>query len=262
MKTKNLYFFLILFLSNSIFTIYLDNIYAQVNIEKFREHSGQKGFSGYVEMDISSRTGNVEITKIDIEARCDYRRSSKNTFIITRGDYGWKGSEQFSNEALAHLRHIIILKGFYSPEFFTQVGYNKERMLSFRYLTGSGLRFKLINQENIKLGWGSSLMFEHEKLDIDEHKSHKRVANVFRWSNYIVISLTKEEKINFSWTIYFQPQIDNFEDTRILSETNLTISIMKNLSFVFGFRMRYDSLPPDNVKKLDTALKTGLAFRF
>ena len=250
-------------LLNSIFYLILPTYtIAQVNIEKLRETKDAQGLSGYVELDISSKSGNVDITKIYLENRLNYMWEYMNAFFVVQGDFGWKDKERFSNEALAHLRHQFRVKTNLQPEFFIQVDYNKKRLLSFRGLIGSGLRLGLYIKEKNELWLGSAFMFEHESLDLDEKGTHEKVINIIRWSNYISTKLDFNNQIHLAWTAYIQPYINNFKDIRILSDTDLIIEIRKNFALATGFRIRYDSRPPDNIKSIDTALKTGLVLIF
>ena len=136
--------------------------------------------------------------------------------------------------------------------------------MAFRGLFGSGLRISLLQKNKSRLWWGSSLMYEYERLDIEESDeiAHKKVANVFRWSNYVSAAFLFKEDVNFSLTSYFQPQIDELEDIRILLETNFSVQLSEKLSLAISYRLRYDSRPPGNVKNTDTNFLTGLNYQF
>ena len=67
-----------------IWLIFSNLIYAQVNTEKFRKPIEYEGLSGYVEIAFSSRSGNVDITEVNIENRNDYVWKNMNpTFPIS-----------------------------------------------------------------------------------------------------------------------------------------------------------------------------------
>ena len=76
---------------------------AQVNIEKFRTTAKETGFSGFFELDLASRSGNVDITELTLDSRGDYSWETMSTFLIVRGDYGWAKGGRFSDEALGHV---------------------------------------------------------------------------------------------------------------------------------------------------------------
>ncbi len=245
-----------------LFIFFSLNISAQVNIEKFRASEDSTGFSGYIETELSSRTGNIDITLINIENRNTYLWKNMNTLFVIRSNFGWKEGKKFSNEALTHLRHIFRIKTNFQPEFFVQIDYNKKILLSFRGLTGGGIRLVIHESKKTSFFWGTALMFEHEKLDTNGIGKQEKTVEIIRWSNYISAYININERAQLTWTTYLQPYINNFKDIRILSDTSLITGLSKYLSLAIGFRTRYDSQPPEEIKSLDTALKTGLILNF
>ena len=235
---------------------------AQVNIEKFRSVERNKGSSGYVELDLSSRSGNVDITELSMGCRSDYTWETMNSFVIVKGDYGWSESKRFSDEALAHMRHVFRTDMALQPEIFLQVEYNKKRLLLYRDLLGSGLRMRLLERNHWKLNWGTALMLEHEKHDIEVRDDKDNETNLVRWSNYLTTSLIVSESIAWTSTNYIQPDIRNFGDVRILCDTSLEVGLGRQLALVVNFLLRYDSEPLVGVESTDTNLDIGFAYRF
>lgn len=239
-----------------------DRVSAQINIEKYRAVSPDSGFSGNVEIELSSRTGNVEETTLTLENRADYIRDSMKTFLVAVGDYGWQGGERYSDEALAHIRHIFRLKENWQPELFAQIDYNKKRQLEFRGLYGGGIRYALLRSTTKEFWFGTSGMMEYERLDLEAGDAHDTESTVIRWSSYLTENVTLNDRIRFGSTTYIQPRIDDFGDIRILCESDLQIELFKRISFMISFKIRYDSEPPGKTESLDTALKTGLVFGY
>ena len=239
-------------------------IYAQVNTEKFRKTIYHEGLSGYIESDLSSRSGNVDIIEVNIENRNDYvwKNMNTNSFLIMQGNYGWQGGTQYSDEALVHLRHVLRIKTKLQPELFAQIDYNKKRLLMFRGLLGGGLRFAVYNHNKTKLWYGTAFMLENERLDLYDTDFHKKEVSVIRWSNYFSFNVDFNDQLNWTSTTYFQPLINYLGDTRILGETNLKVGLIEQLSLVLGFKLRYDSEPPKGIKSLDTTLRSGIGFTF
>ena len=235
---------------------------AQVNIEKFRSVERNKGPSGYVELDLSSRSGNVDITELSMSCRSDYTWETMNSFVIVKVDYGWSESKRFSDEALAHVRHVFRTDMILQPEVFLQIDYNKKRLLLYRDLLGSGLQMRLLERTQWKLNWGTALMLEHEKHDIEVRDDKDNETNLVRWSNYLTTSLIVSERIAWTSTNYIQPDIQNFGDVRILCDSSLEVGLGKQLTLVVTFLLRYDSEPLVGVESTDTDLDIGFAYRF
>ena len=248
------------FTLTSIFLfIFSTSVSAQVNIEKYRKEKKDRGFSGYVELDTSYKTGNVELTEVDIESRGDYRWNKMNTFLIVQNEYGFQGGKRYSNEGLAHLRNVFRSNSKIQTEIFAQIDYNKARLLEYRELFGGGLRYDCYRK---KLWLGTAFMVEHERYDLKANDSHEKNITVARISTYITTNIAFSEHVHCALTTYMQPQIDDFGDLRILNDTALKVDLGKSLAFVMNFNLRYDSKPPEGIKKLDTELEPGLVFVF
>jgi len=105
-------------------------------------------------------------------------------------------------------------------------------------------------------------MLEYEKFDTNGNNKQEKIVNIILWINYISAYININERAQLTWTTYLQRCINNLKDIRILNYTNLTLGLSKYLSLAISFRTRYDSQPPDKIKSLDTALKTGFIFNF
>jgi hypothetical protein len=57
-----------------------------------------------------------------------------------------------------------------------------------------------------------------------------------------------------------QPRFDAFDDVRAISEAQLGVRIIGQLSMNMFFLLRYDSDPPDGIVDLDTSLRSGFSF--
>lgn len=68
--------------------------------------------------------------------------------------------------------------------------------------------------------------------------------------------------MQFSSVTYFQPDIKNFGDYRLISENILSFLINRYFDFNFKFNVRYDTLPPDGIKEMDTITKLGITYKF
>ena len=235
---------------------------AQVNIEKFRNTTQDSGYSGIIEFDVSHRTGNVELTTLEVESRLDHVRDTMQSFVIIRNDYGWQGGKQFSNEGLIHVRHVFRTQSAFQPEIFVQTDYNKKRLLNYRALAGLGIRRVLYSTTNMAFKAGTALMPEREEYDVDGANSQNKTVSVLRWSNYITTNIPLGGHTRWTSTTYIQPDLADFADIRVLADTELSIKLYTQWSLVIAVNLRYDSEPPDGIESLDTELKPGLVLIF
>jgi hypothetical protein len=232
--------------------------YSQVNIEKMRDTGAEKGLSTDLRLAFSTRSGNVDITELGLTLRQDYVAEKSTSFLVARGLYGWKDGDPFSNEGLLHLRHVREGWRAVAPEFFTQVNYDKARLLEFRSLGGGGVRVRFLERERLQAAWGTAYMIEYERFDLPWDAAHPRSNTHHRWSNYLSLRADIGKKTALAWTTYLQPRFDDFGDMKTLNDGELETDLVGRLSLTVTLRFRYDSRPPDGVEKRDTLFTTGL----
>ena len=197
---KTIYFTLTL-----IFLVF--NItFAQVNTEKFRVDFDSTGFSGNVDIEGTAITGNTDFQLLSLDTRLNYNFGKDYIFFVGDAGYGWQDKVAFSNQALAHLRYVLSANNFLQFEFFTQLDYNKKRLLLSRELAGTGIRLKLLTTNSFKIRYGLAYMFEHEKYDLPENSIHGRVTNANRLSSYATFNAKVKNGFTFISVTYFQPR--------------------------------------------------------
>ncbi len=235
---------------------------AQVNTEKFRVDSDSIGFSGNVNISGTVITGNTDFQLLSVNTRLNYNFGKDYIFFVGDAGYGWEDKKAFSNQALAHLRYVLAANDFLQLEFFTQLDYNKKRLLLSRELAGAGVRLKLLTTSNFKIRYGLAYMFEHEKYDLPENSIHAKITNINRLSSYVTFSELIKNGFTFISDTYFQPKIDEWKNYKLISDNSFVTELSALFDMSFGINLRYDSRPPDTIKKLDTVTKFGLTFKF
>lgn len=242
--------------------IFTQIIYCQVNTEKYRSIEDSLGFAGIMKLDASIQTGNTDLQLIGSQILFDYKKPGSRILLILNGDYGWNNGEQFSNEALAHLRFVRSLNQSLKFEIFTQLNYDKSTLLLFRSLGGAGLRFKLFETKNSVFWFGSAYMLEYERYSAPRRFINKKKILANRWSNYLTYNLTIQKNVSISSVIYYQPRFDLWRDTRILADNSLIVNLSNSLSLSVDFDLRYDRFTPVGIKEVDTKSKVGFIYSF
>jgi hypothetical protein len=245
-----------------IFALEPSSTSAQVNIERLRSGDTPPGMSGFVGMDLSARTGNVEIVEFEPNGAVTYASAHRTTVLIGSASFGWQGRESFSNEALLHVRQVFRTQEQLRPEIFAQVNYDKPRLLTFRGLFGAGIRVRLHQSDANQLWLGSGYMFEHERLGLPDTAAHSDQTSVHRWSNYVSMVIGIGDRSRITSAMYVQPRFDAPKDVRLLSQSTLAVGISGQFSLVVSFDMHYDSRPPDDIHSLDTRLESGVSVGF
>lgn len=238
------------------------NSIAQINTERYRKDSDSIGFSAITDIEITAITGNTDFQFIDLGGRLNYNWGKSYTFLIAEGGFGWDDGEKIFNQALFHLRHVQSLNEFFQIEVFAQTNFNKKRLLTERELIGGGLRYKLLTNDNLKFRIGTSYFYEHEKYDVSSSSIHGSNLFANRLSTYLTFEFDIKDDVKIMTVNYFQPQIEKWEDFRIISDVSLKVGLSSFVDLTVSFNLRYDSKPPETIKQTDTITKFGFSFNF
>jgi len=242
----------------SFFCLY-QNIFPQVNTEKFRIATDSIGFSVRSDIDITLMAGNTDFSFLGTDTRFNYNWGTDYTFLVVNSGFGINDGKSFFSQTLLHLRNVNSVSDFVSIEEFLQYNDNKQILLLHRALIGGGLRLKLINNDEITMRIGPAIFFEYESYNLDAAAKHKSKVNHARLSLYLTSLLKLQEGISFLSIMYLQPKVNDFKDLKILFDSALNIKLGKTVDFVVKLQIRYDSLPADTIEKFDLVTKLGIA---
>lgn len=249
---------LLLIIALSIYT----NLTAQINTEKFRQDSARIGFSGIANVEITAVSGNTDFQFISLGGRLNYNWGVSYTFLVADGGFGWDEGKRIFNQALLHLRHVQSFTELIQSEIFIQTDFNKKRLLNQRELIGGGIRLRVLSNEKLKLRLGTSYFYEHEIYSVSATSIHGSNKFASRVSTYLTLEYQIADYSNLVMINYFQPQIGNWEDYRIISDISFITSISSFVDLKVSFNLRYDSKPPETIKSTDTITKFGFGFKF
>lgn len=236
--------------------------FSQINTEKFRMDSDSVGLTGIVDIDITAITGNTDLQFINLGGRLNYNWGESYTFFVADGGFGWDDGERIFDQALLHVRHVHSISELIQAEAFTQIDFNKSRLLTERELLGGGLRLRVMKSENIKLRVAASYFYEVERYDVPENSVHGKNLFANRISTYFTFEYEIKDDIKLISITYYQPQIGKLDDFRILSDNSLIIKLSSFIDLKTSFNLRYDAKPPETIKGTDTFTKFGFTFKF
>lgn len=234
---------------------------AQVNVERMRIADTATGWSGQVELGFSVRTGNVRHTQFDPSSRIDFVTPGVESFLVMRGDVGIQGGRRYSNAGLMHVR-ATRRRGRFAPEAFAQINYDRSQRLLFRWLAGSGVRVRMVSGPRAAVRLGTALMYEYEHLDLDTAAMHPGETRKLRWSNYVSLRAASPAGARFIMTAYAQPDLGDFADARVLVESTAAAPLVGGVALTLTAWARLDTRPPDDVKRHDAELRSGVAVAF
>jgi putative salt-induced outer membrane protein YdiY len=231
-----------------------------VNVQGALAGDIEPGWSGKLTGTLDWRTGNTDLVQVGGSASVTYRCGPRLALAILRAEYGEGNGTKLSQKTFEHLRGRQELGGRWLWEAFGQHEYDAFRRLSVRALAGTGPAVRLIKTGKTRLLAGVAYMFELERLDRRAGVSDAGKQSIaHRASTYLTGAFAlDEDRVTASQTLYVQPRLDDPSDLRLLSETSITTKLSSRLTLTNRLVIAHDASPPDQIEKLDSALKVEL----
>ncbi len=240
----------------------ISSIFSQsqiVNIENLRKEKDSIGWSGHASLEFSVEKNRNRILAFSNQLKLQYEAKKSTFFLIHDMDFKEINSVSIINNSTQHLRFSHPLSQKISYEAFLQSQSDRISEIKLRILVGTGLRYNVYKSEKSEFFLGTTIMFEYEdsneELLDDIHRD-------IRSSNYFSFKINPNKNISIVSANYFQPRMDQFSDYRILSETSLLFTIIKNLKFTTSFTYLFDRFPATNAVKEQFKLTNGLVYFF
>jgi len=232
------------------------------NVQPLLAKEAEPGVSAAFEGSLDWRTGNVSLVIFSGNVITRYRRGRHLVFFLARGDETLNAGNRILFKHLEHLRYRLDVVGPLQVEAFGQVEQDQARRVWPRALAGGGPRLTLVRLDNLELAVGAAYMLEYQHVRATGELDDGQEELVHRLSSYVVMTIHATDILKFSETFYVQPRFDDASDLRILSESEMLISITDHLAIKSALYVAYDSTPPLGIHHLDTGLKTTLQASF
>lgn len=243
--------------------LFLGICLSQINTESMRIGESIDGIKNEITINFSLEKADEEVVEFETKYRMDYT-INKNlvSFLIVNYKNGYQKNNgeknQIVNKGFTHLR---ITQNFIPQiygELFFQIGFNDFLSIKQRKLAGTGVRIKGKEHiKSLKSFFGFGLMNEIEKYDEDFS-----ILNLVRSTNYLTLDFQILKNIKFTNTSYYQVDISNKSDYRILYNSGLNIKLIKNLNFAMSINFRYDNEPQNNANKQYIQITNGITYHF
>ncbi len=242
-----------------LFIFFSIQIQSQIlNAESLRKVTDTSGFSGAASLSFSLKRDVNDYFGFSSSIHVQYKMNKH--LVLLKNDIELQNIEgnKFENAGITHLRYNYRFHPRIAWEIFTQAQYNKVSKIEFRYLFGTGPRFKLTTSEKYKCYLGTHIMYEHEELS----DGVTPIQRDFRSSSYLSFSLYPTNTLSLVSTTYYQPKLRDFEDYRISSQTSLLIDLFKNFAFKTTYTFTYDEFPAIGIPNSQYNLESGIVYTF
>lgn len=233
-----------------------------VNVQSVLTTDPEPGFSGSVTTSAAYRTGNIDSLRLSAQASAAYQIAKHRIIGIARGDFGKVAGERYIAKTFEHARYRYFATDLLMLEGFAQHEYDEFRRLTVRQLLGVGPALRLVRGKKTNVTAGLAYMFEYERLRGDEQPDAGDNNTFHRASSYITLGIELDKKIQFVQTLYAQPVLNDPEDVRFLSESQLVFKVNEILATTTAFSYAYDTRTPAAIEKQDTTLSSAIQLTF
>jgi hypothetical protein len=237
--------------------------HAQIsNVQPLLAKEAEPGPSAAFEGSLDWRTGNLSLLIFSASLITRYRRGRHLLFFLARGDETLNAGTRILFKHIEHLRYRLDVVGPLQVEAFGQIEQDQARRVWPRALVGGGPRLTIIGSDNLDLAIATAYMLEYQRFRAVGQPDDGQDELVHRLSSYVVVIVRATSILKLGETFYVQPRLDDASDIRLLSETELLVSITEHLALKSALYLAYDSTPPLGIRHLDTGLKTTLQASF
>jgi hypothetical protein len=227
-----------------------------VNMEGRRFESPRLGWQGNIEF--GGNYTKIENSLLQFSNRFLVINNNNKRHLLFMNDVSFvrANGANLVNSAFQHIRYIKQGDSTVFPEAFIQTQFNQQLAISFRMLSGGGLRFRVYKDDKSFFYMGYVLMYEYEKNP--EHV----VQNNLRLSSYASIDFSKWDYLPVTFVAYLQPKITDINDYRISIEASLLFKSTNKYSFRSNAKCTYDSDPPPGINPFYSGFNNSIVFMF
>lgn len=231
---------------------------AIVNIEKVDIESKVADFQGELEFKVSGTSGNSESYSSSLGSRFQWNDVSTQ-FLVIKYNYEKSFDVKSKDNTFLHYRYISNSRKSVSTEYFLQAEDDAFKLLNLRTLIGGGYRFRLFDQGKLYQGrLGLGVFYSREEID----DSFNTIEEVNRLNIYFTFFYKIKNGLNILTTSYYQPDMEQFSDYRLLEQLSVEFNLAKNLLYFVVLDFSYDNDPVIGLDKKDTSYKSGIKYRF
>jgi putative salt-induced outer membrane protein YdiY len=121
----------------------------------------------------------------------------------------------------------------------------------------AGVHHYLVRNDTIHFGGSTGYDFVYEDRVAPAVNDDIHSAALELLFKYFI-----NEYVQFSQDVEAKENIQNGQDFRLNSNTEIKVALNSHLSFISGFKLRFDNVPVPGFKKLDTITHVSLALNF
>lgn len=216
----------------------------------------RKVWSGKFGLGVADTTGNSEARNINTIFEATRKSPSDKLFL----------DAQYNRTVSAGIKSADLVRGGMrldvntSPSnfyfLFGRMEIDKIQLLDLRSTVGVGLGHTFYDHAkgHLDLGWGFT--YVRDTFESAPTNSDITFLTSFNWNR------KTGNSSGFSERLLYYPNVSEFSDFRIESDTKFDYALSSNLSLVLGVVDRFDNRPLDGKKKNDLTVTTSITKKF
>lgn len=230
---------------------------AIVNIENLRLDDSDQGKSGSFTVNFSGKSGNTDNFSGSAHVGLQYVHGKKVELLLASYEYSEANGQGNDESKFLHMRHTDWFKSHWAWEAYTQYQAQPYVLDKMRSLFGVGFRWKS-QAKQYKGVLAGSIFYEREDVSLLQRETFE--VGRFNWMAEGRYDLSKQAEMGIS--IYFQPQMDNWDNNRTIANLSLSTQVVSSVSTTISVNYRHDSQPYLNLRADDWQYGMGLNYKF
>ncbi len=247
--------FLLLLLGLSISLLAVSQV---VNVESYRKKTDTVGWAGSAEATLYINKNNDFVLALNTNIELQYK--TKKTLWLMLTDLATvraNTDQRFVNGGFQHFRFNYKITDRFVWEAFVQGQFSEPLGIDWRYLAGTGPRFKVYGKETFRLYIAAAYMSEWERTsELTKGMHYNRV------SSYLSFTIAPNDNVHIASTTYYQPRIDAWSDYRIAENLHIKTELTDIIYFICDYTLLFDTHPPKGIVNTVYTLESGFGIAF
>jgi hypothetical protein len=233
-----------------------------VNIESARMQSDTVGWKGSAQVGFTFTQNTHKVLDFTSGAHLQYKTRKDLYLVLWNTELLQNGDASLINNSFLHLRYNHKFTPHMRWEWFTQMQNNAVTGIEFRFLAGTGPRFKLTEGRKFRSYLGIAAMYEYERDKAALVGAPSIEHRDGRGNIYYSFSWKPEEGAEMISTLFLQPLLFDIADYRILEQLSFRVKPGKHFSVRFDLQYLYDTSPAPGQPRTNYRVGTSLGYEF
>lgn len=227
-----------------------------VNIEGRRFMNDTVPWAGIVDLRFNITENTQRSMAFGLAGAVQHVRGRHRYFLVNDVATSRVESNAFLNTGFQHLRYGYAWLERWTGEAFIQTQYNKPLRLDLRTTWGAGPRLRVVNEEDLRVHLGTTVMLEYERVTSGPSFVHGRS------SSYAAATLRFNALVSLTTVAYYQPKLFDASDHRIALEAGLMLALSSRYTVESRLNLLRDTGQPEGVPGFTYTWNNRFGIRF